>query len=229
MAAKPLYIFKLLPAGQKACAASPEILSGMQYARLDDTSSEPALIINGLVGITAGPDLGTELKDFYEQTWMAFRQDPTTVNIAQLYQTWLNNLDERPIDDPEVISGDDLRQFAATMHQQIAHHIPPPPPTRPTVLPGGTRPAGIPKVAGHLPFQDLTTAFDIFYRFEAWPSSIRVGIGSHGAPIPAGQIQAPGTIKYETYANPSSELPFLPTGFAAVARNALPRDRKSVV
>jgi hypothetical protein len=56
----------------------------------------------------------------------------------------------------------------------------------------------------------VTAPFDIFYRFEAWPASRRVTTGQGG------------TIAIGTFASPSSELPFLPTGFAAVARNALP-------
>jgi hypothetical protein len=64
-------------------------------------------------------------------------------------------------------------------------------------------------IYGHLPFHGTTQAHDIFYRCEHWLTSRRVLLGT-------------GRILSGTYGFPESELPFVPTGFAAVGRYALP-------
>jgi hypothetical protein len=76
--------------------------------------------------------------------------------------------------------------------------LPPPPP----------RPASI---YGHLPFQVTTGPGALIYRWEAYPTSRRID-----------RVSYPPTIAADTYAAPASEVPFAPTGFAAVARFALP-------
>ncbi len=64
-------------------------------------------------------------------------------------------------------------------------------------------------VYGHLPFAGLTAADDIFYRWEPFPVSKRID-------------QKKKTIAPGTFTAPLSEVPFMPTGFSAVARLALP-------
>lgn len=66
-----------------------------------------------------------------------------------------------------------------------------------------------PSVYGHLPFKAKTLADTVIYRWEAYPTSRRINIAAK-------------TIAKDTYAAPASEVPFAPTGFAAVARFALP-------
>ncbi|HWA47236.1 MAG TPA: hypothetical protein VG742_03135 [Dongiaceae bacterium] len=66
-------------------------------------------------------------------------------------------------------------------------------------------------VHGHLPFTTTTDSSTVIYRWEAFPTSRRI------TRTPAG-----GTIAKDTYAAPASEVPFAITGFAAVARFALP-------
>lgn len=66
------------------------------------------------------------------------------------------------------------------------------------------------KIIGHLPFSMRTKANDVFYRFEHWPHSTSI-------------IKQQKFVKPYTYAAPASELPFVPTGFAAVGRYALPK------
>lgn len=75
----------------------------------------------------------------------------------------------------------------------------PPPPPRP------------PSIYGHLPFTAATLAETVIYRWEAYPTSRRID-----------RTKNPPLIAKETYAAPASEVPFAPTGFAAVARFALP-------
>jgi hypothetical protein len=72
--------------------------------------------------------------------------------------------------------------------------------------PTPARPAHI---YGHLPFDGTTQANDVFYRCEHWLTSRRV-------------LLSTGNVLAGTYGFPKSELPFVPTGFAAVARYALP-------
>lgn len=65
------------------------------------------------------------------------------------------------------------------------------------------------QIFGHLPFEASSGAEDVYYRYEPFPISRRID-------------QAKGTVTPGTYAAPASELPFMPTGLAAVARCALP-------
>jgi len=69
-------------------------------------------------------------------------------------------------------------------------------------------PVGIPPPIP-LPFETQTPPDGVYYRFEAFPISRRID-------------QASRSVSPGTYVSPASELPFMPTGFAAVARNALP-------
>ena len=62
---------------------------------------------------------------------------------------------------------------------------------------------------GHLPFVGLTGADEVYYRWEPWPTSKRIH-------------QITGKVVPGTFTAPMSELPFMPTGFSAVARLALP-------
>ena len=64
-------------------------------------------------------------------------------------------------------------------------------------------------IYGHLPFKAKTLADTVIYRWEAYPTSKRIDLVAK-------------TIAKDTYAAPASEVPFAPTGFAAVARFALP-------
>lgn len=70
-------------------------------------------------------------------------------------------------------------------------------------------PAVPPGLYGHLPFVGTTLANEIFYRCECWPVSRRVDLTNRK--VLAG-----------TFAFPASELPLVPSGFAAVGRYALP-------
>lgn len=62
---------------------------------------------------------------------------------------------------------------------------------------------------GHLPFIGVTGTDDVFYRWEPWPTSRRID-------------QKTGRVAAGTFTAPMSELQFMPTGFSAVARLALP-------
>ncbi|HEY1501187.1 MAG TPA: hypothetical protein VGF88_16560 [Acidobacteriaceae bacterium] len=77
-----------------------------------------------------------------------------------------------------------------------------------TLPPAPPRP---PSIYGHLPFSTTTTPETVIYRWEAFPTSRRID-----------RTVDPPTIAADTYASPASEALFAVTGFAAVARFALP-------
>jgi hypothetical protein len=64
-------------------------------------------------------------------------------------------------------------------------------------------------VYGHLPFSGVTQPGDVFYRCEHWANSRRV-------------LRGTDEVLANTYGFPASESNFVPTGFAAVGRYALP-------
>jgi hypothetical protein len=109
-----------------------------------------------------------------------------------LFNNWLKQLPLLPIDTPK-----------ATILQGTAFEITPSP-TATASTPSATGP-----VFGHLPFTSLVPANAQFYRWEAWPASRRVN-------------RQTNVIAAETFGAPSSEVPFVPSGFAAVGRFALP-------
>ena len=86
--------------------------------------------------------------------------------------------------------------LVARMIVNLGGYLPPVPP-RPAV------------VYGHLPFSGATQANDVVYRCECWPTSRKINVTT-------------GVVAPDTFTFPPSELQFVPTGFAAVGRYALP-------
>nr|WP_321439585.1 hypothetical protein [uncultured Hyphomonas sp.] len=67
-------------------------------------------------------------------------------------------------------------------------------------------------IYGHLPFRGICGSEDVYYRYEQYPTSLRIdrtGTKHHVTGV-------------DTYAAPQSELFFTPTGLSAVGRFALP-------
>lgn len=94
------------------------------------------------------------------------------------------------------------RLTAVNLDEDVEWLIDNPQPLRPEAPLGGAY--------GHLPFRSATTGQDVFYRYEILPWSTWV-------------LQSAREISAGTFAAPASELPFVPTGFAAVGRYALPK------
>jgi hypothetical protein len=65
-------------------------------------------------------------------------------------------------------------------------------------------------VHGHLPFHGICSGEDVFYRYEAFSTSLRVDLKTNSVTKP------------NTYGAPFSEGDFTPTGLSAVGRFALP-------
>jgi hypothetical protein len=187
-----------------------EVFPDVQLGVLGKEPAQWCIVVGCTVVVVFDKTLPSELEHFYESTWnveaprkiLPEEETPATIDR---YEAWLASLSESTEVKPYPV---DRRTFADIIASVT---FPPPPPNRPTLTPVYPPPAAPPPtVYGHLPFKTKTRAREYFYRFEAWPRSRKLTQGS------------PGTIGAGTYASPSSELIFLPTGFAAVARNALP-------
>lgn len=145
--------------------------------------------------------------------------DPSTSNAErdEAFQSWWHDLQDSPGLEPsppdelppwEVVIRPE-RNRESDRPQQEAYRAflvgplgpLPPPPKRPS------------SVYGHLPFGTQTKNDTIIYRWEAFPTSLRVirKAGGRG-----------GIVKAGTYAAPASELAMVPSGFSATARYALP-------
>jgi hypothetical protein len=112
---------------------------------------------------------------------------------VRAFGAWLEGLEQkdlRPLEAREFVS-----RLAVAPRGQL-----PPTPARPAYI------------YGHLPFSTVTLNDTVIYRWEAFPTSLRIK-----RPPVAGN-----TIEADTYAAPASEVPFAPTGFSAVGRFALP-------
>ena len=215
-------LFRLKYTQQAPFVDTPEIFQGAQlgYLKKENEVSSYCMVVGGLVAVVVDQHLPEQLSIFYQRTWGLGPDGPTdhglfadtprepgdeTV-IGRRYNRWLKEL---PTPDEIWPVETDRGQ----MLNVLAGVNPPPPPTRPTVRPGsphgrGSLPALTPLVP-HLPFHTVTQKHEVFYRWESWPSSFRIN-------------QTTGQIAPWTFASPSLELPFIPTGFAAVARAALP-------
>jgi hypothetical protein len=110
-----------------------------------------------------------------------------------LFDRWKNSLDVIEIDkNSTVLPSSSLFLIVSAPSTAL-----PAPPAAPT------------PVYGHTPFLASTEPGDVFYRWEAWPASRRID--------PTTGAVSPGT-----FTAPNSEVMFMPTGFSAVARLALP-------
>lgn len=123
-----------------------------------------------------------------ERTLTSPGQDRFERNFAE----WESRLNA--VDNLEVLEHHNARSALMYMRTSGRYPFSPPPPPSSVIF-------------GHLPFEFQSTTNDVFYRFEAYPSSRRI----KGNKIMAG-----------TYAAPASELFFTPTGLSAVGRFALP-------
>jgi hypothetical protein len=168
-------------------AKLPESAMGLQFAEGDNKLV--VCIVGGQVILdarTADPEEG-----LLEQPWLS-RSGLTQQSRETAFDAWLAALP----DWKESLNPLDANRTWTGGTQPPAGPAPaPPPPGKP--------------VPGHLPYQVTTNAGEVFYRWEAWPKSVRID-------------QKTGTVSRGTFTAPFSEAPFVPTGFAAVGRFALP-------
>jgi hypothetical protein len=172
----------------------PEAAMGLHVAQLHDSGSDAASVIFVLGGqVALIPDEDARRQISELLDKLWGRQEEyVTVDVQEEFEKWRSDLPAAPL----------LRGLQPVRPSSVAFTLP---------LPSYVSPAPKPPqhVYGHLPFTGRTGRNDVFYRCEPWPISRWVD-------------QAKAEVKAHTYACPHSELPFFPTGFAAVGRYALP-------
>lgn len=169
------------------------------------------LIIADQVGVVFDELLNGELKEYYGAVFgessEIFVDRPG--NTRDRTTTWMGTLQkleyQKDFYDIDVSKDD----FLTIVRSLMAGENPSPPPSRPDLTPAMSTVMS-PPIYSLPPFRTITKPSEVFYRFEPWPTSRRINQGDQ-------------SIAAETYAAPESELFFAPTGFAAVARYALPQ------
>jgi len=200
-------IFRLRPNQQNSFVEMPEVFPDVHLGRItgmipdahDRRKGYPVqlcIVVGCRVVVAFEDTLSSELDNFFNKTWRSAEED-----IFARYTRWLESLLE--------VEAEPVR--AERWQFNLAMSFPPPPPGRPLIVPAYPPPPSLPpNLYAHLPFQAATRPNEHFFRFEAWPTSLKLTVGN------------PGAIAAGTYASPASELPFMTTGFGAVARAALP-------
>lgn len=127
---------------------------------------------------------------------------------ASAFDSWCDTLEVADSRHLQPAGPDVLARFVLDPFDPVATPRGPNPPTTSK---------GRPSVHGHLPFTGRTTEETVFYRAEPFPSSRAISRTN-------GQV----TVGDGLYGFPPSELYFVPTGFAAVGRYALPNVAPSI-
>jgi hypothetical protein len=155
------------------------------------------LVIGSRVGILLNErTLAEPDNDLFRQSWL--RGGVPTDERLGIFERWLSQLEAAP-DLSATTPVQAWRSFWNAFGPVTPIGVLPPALARPAWI------------YGHLPFSTTTEPETIIYRWEAFPTSRRIS-----------RAVNPPTIAADTYASPASEAPFAVTGFAAVARFALP-------
>jgi len=172
--------------------SQPETFMGVHL--INRPGSDLLLILGGVVATQAIPDFSTRADMLLRQPWMRSAGGQPEGNRTEAFHRWRHQL--QPLPGEPLSSGLVLHRstFLALLAALATPPAPPPKPATPY---------------GHLPFWNTVHSNDVFYRWEPWPTSRRVN-------------QSTGVISAGTFAAPQSEAPFVPTGFSAVGRFALP-------
>jgi hypothetical protein len=171
----------------------PEAAMGYYLVEVRDTV---AIAVGGYVVFELTPQLMEELDSLLsEQQWLRPDADLTIEQRQESFRAWLRGL--RSAGFPRGVPASRADMTAAIV---VGTGGSPPRPPQP--------PANI---YGHLPFPAVSESRDVFYRCEPFPLSRYID-------------QATGRVTAHKgmYGLPSSDLPFVPTGFSAVGRYALP-------
>lgn len=209
-------IYRLDDTQQEEFSKCLEAFAGGQLGVLmHDNRPAYCLVLSGRIAVVFDQQLDAELLDFMSKTWRVPRESPLgSLTMIERYEKWITI--GRPV-APELYPMDatrnDISQTffgTALLPGPPPPTLPPPPPNRPSVAPGAPGGRGtLPNTVGHLPFNTTSEDREVFYRWEAFPRSRRVH-------------QSTGQVAPWTFASPSAEVPYVATGFAAVARAALP-------
>lgn len=175
-------------------AEAPEIAMDFHLGR---SSNAFYLVVGCQVGILLNESTFADPQSGYlTESWLSSSISKNDREVA--FEKWLGGLLAAPPLRTATPS-QAWQSFWGAMSPVTPIGTLPPPPPRPS------------SIYGHLPFKATTLPQTVIYRWEAYPTSRRID-----------RTANPPTIAQDTYAAPASEAPFALTGFAAVARFALP-------
>ena len=189
-----MQMFRIKEDDQGQFAEAPEVAMDLNFAQ---SNFSFYLVISCRMAILLNESTFTEPEgDYFQQSkvWTNISVEERTANFMQ----WFNELPV--LETVETAAPAQAWQsFWGAMNAVSPVGPLPPSPPRP------------PSIYGHLPFKATTLPDTVIYRWEAYPTSKRIN-----------RTTIPPSIAKDTYAAPASEIPFVPTGFGAVARFALP-------
>lgn len=168
---------------------------GHGYHLVHSAGEVPGIVLGGLVLFVFDEELSNDLDQMSDQGWAGALPLEYRNRLA-LFDAWLERLPRAEFGD---VQGHDPQRALSLIVGPYSPATSPTPPARPRSL------------FGHLPFLGKADDDAVVYRFEAFPKSRRINQAT-------GQVSTTGGL----YCAPPSDLPFVPTGLAAVGRYALP-------
>jgi hypothetical protein len=169
----------------------------MDFHLVRSSDNEYYAVVGCRVGIPLNEDTLTDPQSGYlDVSWL--RPGISARERGEAFGEWLDDLPTAP-QLTTATTAQDWQSFWNAMSPVTPIGTLPPAPFRPA------------SIYGHLPFKATTYPETVIYRWEAYPTSLRIDVKAN-----------PPTIAADTYAAPASEVPFAQTGFAAVARFAWP-------
>jgi len=183
-------VYKLDGDQTKSISEEPEVAMDIQIVQVEE---QVAIVIGCRLAITLDEHLEANFSRMREV--MELTGIPSGETYGQRLVAWTQSLDDCP---PITV----VPKHQALTALALIHLGP-----RGVMLGMPARPSYI---YGHLPHHGTCDGSDVFYRYEAYPTSIRI------------DRKANKITKRDTYAAPASEAPFTPTGLSAVGRFALP-------
>lgn len=195
-------------------ARVPEWSMGYHFVESEDHQTL-SIAICGVILLDIDSEFEEATRRISRMAWIEARdmrsQDIAALTIEQhseAFDAWCDRLPEASYGDLRPARPDSLARLRLNPFNPAKTPRGP----APTATPGG-RPA----VHGHLPFAGVTLGHTVFYRAEPFPRSRYIDVNT-------GDVTVAGGL----YGFPASEVPFVPTGFAAVGRYALPNVAPSV-
>lgn len=189
-------------------AHAPEWAMGCHLVAGPKDDAPPSIVLGGQVLVEWGEGLPDSLKTLARLPWLG---EPLPVGAAARqslseqraeFDAWCNHLVKADYQEVQPLDREGVNRFILD-------------PIDPAKTPRGPNPIfgpnARPAVHGHLPFAGTTSETTRFFRAEPFPTSRYIDKSTDFVRCAGG-----------LYGFPPSELPFVPTGFSAVGRYALP-------
>jgi hypothetical protein len=170
--------------------AEPEVVMNIQIARRNDGY---VIVVGGRIAIVYDGAIIGELNSLNEIVHSP--PDRALENYGQRLERWTEGL--RPSDSISPVSLPEALAALSFIHLGPRYPLATPRP-----------PPGI--TYGHLPFRGVASGNEVFYRYEPYPTSLRIDRMTNSVVQP------------NTCASPQLDATFVNSGLGAVARYALP-------